>query len=106
VVQRTLFHVSRDVVQDLWPSQLFVLQTGMAPISHHIITIGEAFPWASILSLELKNAIQSSKKRLQKKPNFYLTALIVDISVLIFVTLIWDGVGNCRPPVQIYHFEL
>ena len=29
-----------------------------APITHHIITTGEPFPWASILSLELKNAIQ------------------------------------------------
>ena len=29
-----------------------------APILHHIITTCEALPWASILSLELKNSIQ------------------------------------------------
>ena len=51
-----------------------------APIAHHIITTGESFLWASILSLELKNAIQDFQKAIaKKKPNFYLTAFIVDI---------------------------
>ena len=51
-----------------------------APIAHHIINIGESFPWASILSLKLKNAIQEFQKATaKKKPNFYLTAFIVDV---------------------------
>ena len=49
-----------------------------APIAHHVITMGESFPWASILSLKLKNAIQEFQKD-TKKPNFYLYTFIVDI---------------------------
>ena len=51
-----------------------------APIAHHVITTGESFPRASILSLELKNSIQEIQKATaRKKPDFYLSAFIVDI---------------------------
>ena len=42
-----------------------------APIVHHVITTGESFPWASILSLELKNAIQEFQNLLLgRSPTF------------------------------------
>ena len=51
-----------------------------ASIAHHVLTAGESFPWASILSLELKNTIQEFQKATtNKKPNFYLTAFVVHI---------------------------
>ena len=75
-----------------------------APISHHIITTGQSFPWASILSLELKSAIQELQKATAKKnPNFYLTAFIVDIFCVDFryPNLGW-GWELLAPPVHIF----
>ena len=77
-------------------------------IHHHIITTGESFPWDSILSLELKNAIQEFQKATaKKKPNFYLTAFIVDIFYAEFrypnMGWIWVLLA---PPMNIYHSEL
>ena len=34
-----------------------VFKAEWAPVSHHVLTTGESFPWASILSLELKKTI-------------------------------------------------
>ena len=79
-----------------------------APIAHHIITIGEAFPWASILSLELKISIQEFQKATsKKKANFYLTAFIVDIFCAHFCypNLGWSW-ELLALPVHIYHSEL
>ena len=79
-----------------------------APIAHHIITIGESFPWASLLSLELKNAIQEFQKAIAKKnPNFSLTAFIVDIFCADFhyPNLGWSSEFPA-PPIHIYHSEL
>ena len=51
-----------------------------APIAHNVITTGESFPWASKLSLELKNSIHEFQKATAtKNPKFYLYAFIVDI---------------------------
>ena len=78
-----------------------------APIAHHIITTGESFPWASILSLELKNAIQEFQKATtEKKPNLYLTAFIVEIFCVDFhyPNLGWSW-ELLTPPVHIYHSE-
>ena len=79
-----------------------------APIAHHVITMGESFPWASILSLELKNSIQVFYKyTARKKPNFYLSAFIVDIfcAKFRFPNMGWSWVLPA-PPVHIYHSEL
>ena len=77
-------------------------------IAHHIITTSDAFPSASILSLELKNAIQEFQKSTAKKnPNFYLTAFIVDVFYADFYypNLGWSWELSA-PPVHIYHSEL
>ena len=79
-----------------------------APIAHHIITIGESFPWASIVSLELKNTIQEFQKATTKKnPNFYLTTFIVDVFCVDFryPNLGWSW-ELPAPPVHIYHSEI
>ena len=50
------------------------------PVSHHVLTTSESFPWASILSLELKMAIQDYQKAIaRKKPNFFFSAFIIDV---------------------------
>ena len=75
--------------------------------------MGESFPLASILSLEIKNAIQEFQKATaRKKPNFYLSAFIVDIFCanifcveFCFPNMGWSWVLPA-PPVHIYHFEL
>ena len=70
--------------------------------------MGESFPWASILSLELKNAIQEfHKSNAKKKPNFYLTAFIVDIFCADFCypNLGWSW-ELPAPPVHIYDSKL
>ena len=79
-----------------------------APIAHHIITIGESFPQASILSLELKNAIQEfQKSTAKKKPNFYLTAFIVGIFCADFCYPNFEWSWELpAPPIHIYHSEL
>ena len=62
-----------------------------APIAHHIITTGEYFPWASVMSPELKKSIQEFQKAtVKKKPNFYLTSFIVDI---FYVELCYPNMG-------------
>ena len=79
-----------------------------APIAHHIITTGQSFPWASIQSLELKNAIQEFQKATaKKKPNFYLPAFIVDIFCVDFryPNLGWSWELTALP-VHIYHSKL
>ena len=79
-----------------------------APITHHIITTCEAFPWASIMLLELKNSIQEFQKATaKKKPIFYLTTFTMDIFCADFhypnLGWSWDLFA---PPLHIYHSEL
>ena len=79
-----------------------------ALIAHNFITTSEYLPWASILSLELKSAIQEFQKATtKKKPNFYLTAFIVDIfcAEFCYPNMGWGWVLPA-PPVHIYHSKL
>ena len=79
-----------------------------APVAHHILTTGSSFPWASILSLELKNAIQSYQNATtRKKPNLFLSAFVIDVFCTHFQYpnsgWIW---AFPSPPVPIYYSEL
>ena len=57
-----------------------VLKTEWAPVAHHVLATGDSFPWASMLSLELKNSIEDYQKATaKKKPNFFFSAFIYDI---------------------------
>ena len=79
-----------------------------APIAHHVITMVESFPWASILSLELKNSIHEFQKSIgTKKPKFYLSAFIVDLfcAEFHFPNMGWSW-ELLAPPMHIYHSEL
>ena len=79
-----------------------------APIAHHVITTDDSFPWASILSLESKSAIQEFQKATaRKKPNFYLSAFIVDIfcADFLYPNMGWSWVLPALP-VHIYHSAL
>ena len=77
-----------------------------APIAHHVITTSEYFPWASILSLELKNSIHEFRKA-TKKPNFYLSTFIMDIfcAEFCFPNMGWSW-ELPAPPMHIYHSKL
>ena len=47
-----------------------------APVAHHVLTTSESFPWASVLSLELKVEIHSYQKATAwKKPIFFFFSL-------------------------------
>ena len=58
----------------------YVFKSEWDLVTHHVLTIGKSFSWASILSLELKMAIQDYQKATaRKKPNFFLPAFIIDV---------------------------
>ena len=55
----------------------FVFKDEWAPVGHHVLETNDSFPWASILSLELKKSIQAYQKATsRKKPNFFFSAFI------------------------------
>ena len=57
-----------------------VFKAKWAPAAHHVLKTSDYFPWASILSLELKKSIQDYQKATaKKKPNFFFSAFIYDI---------------------------
>ena len=57
-----------------------VFKVEWALVAHHVLTTGESFPWASILSLELKITIHDYQKATaQKKPHFLVSAFIIDV---------------------------
>ena len=73
-----------------------------APIAHHIITTVNLFLGPQSCHWNLKIPYKSSRRPLlRKSPIFTLLSSLWTYSVLIFVTLIWDGVGNYRPHLYI-----
>ena len=79
-----------------------------APIAHHVMNIGESFPWDSILSLEIRIVIQVYQKvTARKKLNFFFSSFIIDIFCTKFhyPNLGWN-LTLPAPPVPIYHAEL
>ena len=80
----------------------------MASIAHHVLTTGESFPWAFIMSLELKIVIQDYQKAIaRKKPDFFFSAFVIDVFYTDFQypNLGWNWTLSA-PPVPIYHAEM
>ena len=85
-----------------------VFKTEWASVAHHVLATGNSFPWASMLSLELKISIQEYQKATtRKKPNFFFSTFIYDILCAEFeyLNLGWKW-SFSAPPVPIYYSEL
>ena len=85
-----------------------VFKTEWAPVAHHVLATGDYFPWASMLSLELKISIQEYQKATaRKKPKFFFSAFIYDILCVEFEypNLGWKW-SFLAPPMPIYYSEL
>ena len=69
-----------------------VFKAKWVPLTHHVLTIGEYFNWAQILSVILKEAIEKYQKNpASRKPSFYLSAYVMDV---LYATLLSPGIGH------------